>query len=61
MAKLLSEFDPGAVEFIEANHAALGPLFAGESWPSFEKLVQDYAFAEAQTRLEEAVKTFDRR
>ena len=27
LTKLLSEFDPGAADFIEANRAALQPLF----------------------------------
>ena len=55
LIKLLSEFDPGAVDFVEANRAALRPLFAGEAWPQFEKLVQGYAFADAQTQLEQAM------
>ena len=55
LTTLLSEFDPGAVEFIEANQAALRPLFAGDAWPPFEKLVQNYAFADAQTQLEQAL------
>jgi hypothetical protein len=55
LTKLLSEFDPGAVEFIEANQAALRPLLPGDSWLQFEKLVQGYAFADAQTQLEEAL------
>ena len=55
LTKLLSEFDSGAVEFIEANHAALRPLFAGEAWQAFEKLVQDYAFADAQAKLEQSL------
>ncbi len=55
LTKLLSEFDPGAVEFIEANQAALRPLFPGDAWPQFEKLVQGYAFADAQVQLEQAL------
>jgi hypothetical protein len=27
-----------------------------DAWPRFEKLVQDYAFAEAQASLEQALK-----
>jgi two-component system sensor histidine kinase/response regulator len=54
--QLLSEFDPGAADFIEANQAELRSLFAGEGWPPFAKLVQDYSFAEAQAQLEQAVK-----
>jgi two-component system sensor histidine kinase/response regulator len=58
LAKLLSEFDPGAADFIETHQAVLRPLFSGETWVPFEKLVQGYAFAEAQAQLEQALKTF---
>jgi two-component system sensor histidine kinase/response regulator len=57
LTKLLSEFDPGATDFIEANGAALRPLFGDGTWPQFEKLVQGYAFADAQAQLEEVIKT----
>ena len=56
LAKLLSEFDPGAADFIEANQEALRSLFAGDGWPQFEKLVQSYSFMEAQAQLEQAQK-----
>jgi HPt (histidine-containing phosphotransfer) domain-containing protein len=56
LTRLLSEFDPGAVELLEANQAVLCVLFRGEAWPQFEKLVQGYAFAEAQAQLEQALK-----
>ena len=56
MTRLLSEFDPGAAEFTEENQVALGPLFPGERWAQFEKLVQNYAFTDAQTQLEEALR-----
>jgi len=56
LAKLLSEFDPGAADFIEANHGVLRPLFPGDAWPQFENLVQSYAFADAQARLEQSLK-----
>lgn len=52
------QFDPGAVEFVEANHAVLRPLFAGEAWPPFAKLVQDYTSADAQAQLGQALKNF---
>ena len=55
LARLLSESDPGAADFIEANHA-LRPLFAGGRWRRFEQLVQGYSFAEALAQLEEAMK-----
>ena len=53
---LLSEFDPGAVEFIEANQTVLRSLLPGDSWPQFEKLVQGYAFADAHAKVEQALK-----
>jgi two-component system sensor histidine kinase/response regulator len=56
LIKLLSDFDPGAADFIEANHAALRPLFKDGRWPEFEKLVQGYSFADAQAQLEQALK-----
>ena len=55
LTKLLAEFDPGAVEFIEENAAALRTLLSGDAWLQFEKLVQSYAFAEAQVQLEHAL------
>ena len=58
LSKLLSEFDPGAADFIEANPAILRPLFPGDAWPQFEKLVQGYSFGDAQTQLESALKGF---
>ena len=58
LIKLLAEFDPGAADFIEANRTALQPLFADDSWTPFEKRVQGYAFADAQTQLETALKKF---
>ena len=56
LGKLLSEFDPGASDFIEANRPALQLLFADGTWSKFEKLVQSYSFADAQAQLEQALK-----
>ena len=56
LTTLLSDFDPGATDFVQANQAALRPLFGDAGWPEFEKLVQDYAFADAQMRLAQALK-----
>jgi HPt (histidine-containing phosphotransfer) domain-containing protein len=56
LTKLLSEFDPGAADFLVANQAALRSLFADETWPQFEELVQGYSFAGAQTQLVQALK-----
>src|SRR5262249_14593277 len=41
LTRLLTESDPAAADFIAANRATLRPLFASETWPQFEKLVQD--------------------
>jgi len=49
---LLAECDPGAADFVEASRAVLQPLFPGDGWAAFEKLVQEYAFADAQATLE---------
>jgi two-component system sensor histidine kinase/response regulator len=56
MLKLLSEFDPGAVDFLETNQAALRHLFKSASWAEFQKLVQSYSFGDAQAQLEHASK-----
>jgi two-component system sensor histidine kinase/response regulator len=55
---LLSELDPDAADFLRSNEAALRPLFGDGNWPQFEKLVQDYAFADAQARLQHALERF---
>ncbi len=52
---LLSDGDPSAADFIEANRATLGVLFDAAGWSQFEGLVQNYAFADAQARLEHAL------
>ncbi len=56
LAKLLTDFDSGATDFIETNQATLRVLFPNDSWSAFEKLVQGYAFADAQAQLEQALK-----
>jgi two-component system sensor histidine kinase/response regulator len=57
LAKLLSEFDPAAADFLESHRAKLRPLFDDEGWPKFEKLVQEYAFVEAQQQLDGAARS----
>jgi hypothetical protein len=51
LAKLLSDFDSSALEFIAANRAALIPLFPGSGLADFEKLVENYDFAGAEALL----------
>jgi two-component system sensor histidine kinase/response regulator len=57
LATLLSDSDPRAADFVEANRDALRPLFDASSWSEFEALVQGYAFADAQAQLEHALET----
>ena len=57
LTTLLSDMDPAAIEHLEANLAALRPLFADAEWPAFEDLVRGYAFADAHARLEHVLKT----
>jgi PAS domain S-box-containing protein len=58
LKKLLTESDPGAADFAEANLAALRPLFKDGAWADFEKAVQNYSFVEAQAQLEQASNNF---
>ena len=39
------------------NRDALRPLFDAAGWSEFDTLVQGYAFADAQSRLEHALET----
>jgi two-component system sensor histidine kinase/response regulator len=54
LTELLMDADPGAADFVAANRARLQPLFHGPAWTDLERLVRDYAFAEALERLERA-------
>jgi two-component system, sensor histidine kinase and response regulator len=58
LARLLSDLDPEAAEFIESNRPALGALFPSGAWQDFAHLVQGYEFAAAQSRLADAVAQF---
>ena len=57
LTTLLGELDAGAAHFLEAHRATLRPLFGDGSWNEFERLVQSYAFADAQSELEQALKS----
>ena len=54
LAKLLAEFNPSAIDFMDENAATLQPCFAAGVWVQFEKHVRDYSFADAQAQLEQA-------
>jgi two-component system sensor histidine kinase/response regulator len=55
LTALLSDSDPAAGEFIDANRDALSPLFDAAGWSELEALVQAYGFGDAQKRLEYAL------
>ncbi len=57
LTALLSDSDPAAGEFIDANRDALSALFDAAGWSEFDLLVQGYAFADAQARLKHALET----
>jgi two-component system sensor histidine kinase/response regulator len=56
LRKLLAEFDPGAVDFIEANQGLLRALFTAGIWEELRKQAQAYAFQECETLVEQAVR-----
>jgi two-component system sensor histidine kinase/response regulator len=58
LAKLLTEFDPGAADFIEANQVTLKALFSAESWEELTKQAQAYAFEECLALVQKAVADF---
>ena len=58
LTTLLSQSDAGAADFIETHRASLQPLFGDGAWTEFEKLVEGYAFDDAQARLEQALERF---
>jgi hypothetical protein len=55
LIQMLSDLDPCASDFVESNLAALRGLFEPDAWTEFEARVRDYAFADAQTRLEQVL------
>jgi two-component system sensor histidine kinase/response regulator len=55
LTALLSDSDPQAGDFVDANRGALSVLFDASSWPDFEARVKGYAFGDAQAQLARAV------
>jgi hypothetical protein len=55
LAKLFAEFDTSAVTFTEDNQAILRPAFDVATWEQFLRCTQGFAFAEAQTLLDQAL------
>jgi hypothetical protein len=55
LTKLLTDFDTGAVAFTEENQASLRPAFDAAMWDEFLRLIQGFAFANAQALLNQAL------
>jgi PAS domain S-box-containing protein len=53
--KLLTEFDPGAADFVEVNQALLRPLFSAADWAELQKHAQAYAFQECQNLVKQSL------
>jgi uncharacterized membrane protein len=56
MLKQLAEFDAAAGDNLEANRAVFAAVLSPEEFSRFEQHLQGYAFGEAQTLLETAIK-----
>jgi hypothetical protein len=55
LKKLFAEFDTSAVTFAEENEASLRPAFDAATWEKFLRQTQQFAFADAQTLLDQAL------
>jgi hypothetical protein len=55
LRKLLTDFDTSAVAFTEENQACLRPAFDAATWDEFLRLIQGFAFADAQALLDQAL------
>jgi hypothetical protein len=55
LAKLFADFDTNAVTFAEQNESILRPAFDADSWARFRRHTEGFAFAEAQTLLNQAL------
>jgi two-component system sensor histidine kinase/response regulator len=55
LAKLFADFDTSAVTFVEENQASLRPVFDAATWNQFLRHTQEFAFADAQTLLDQVV------
>jgi hypothetical protein len=55
LKKLFAEFDTSAVTFAEENEASLRPAFDVATWEQFLRQTQQFAFADAQALLDQAL------
>ena len=55
LTKLFADFDTSAVTFAEENQASLRPAFDAATWEQFLRRTQEFAFADAQVLLDQAL------
>jgi HPt (histidine-containing phosphotransfer) domain-containing protein len=55
LTKLFADFDTSAVTFAEENQASLRPAFDARAWEQFMRKTQEFAFADAQALLAQAL------
>jgi two-component system sensor histidine kinase/response regulator len=55
LKKLFAAFDTNAVTFVEENEAGLRPAFDAATWEQFQRQTQQFAFADAQALLDQAL------
>jgi two-component system sensor histidine kinase/response regulator len=55
LGKLLADFDTSAVTFAEENQSSLRPAFDAPAWDKFLRHIQEFAFADAQALLHQAL------
>jgi PAS domain S-box-containing protein len=55
LMKLFANFDTSAVTFAEENQASLRPAFDAATWEQFLRQTQQFAFADAQALLDQAL------
>jgi len=55
LKKLFAEFDTNAVTFAEENQVSLRPAFDAATWEQFLRQTQQFAFADAQALLDQAL------
>jgi hypothetical protein len=55
LMELFANFDTSAVAFAEEHQASLRPAFDAVAWERFMRKTQEFAFADAQSLLNEAL------
>jgi hypothetical protein len=55
LTKLFADYDTSAVTFADENQASLRPAFDAATWEQFLRKTQEFAFADAQVLLDQAL------